>query len=82
MESDCEGLFGTVIPPIHSSHMDNLEGLALGRPAITYYHDATLKIPVGLEDGGPLYYYHPSPLEKEIRRIFDRATNQLTKQTA
>ena len=89
MESSYRDRSGTVVPIRgewwNQSLMDNLEGLVFGKPATDYYVDASLKLPFPGDDGdhsGNLYYYHPSALEQEIRRIFDRATNQLTKQTA
>jgi hypothetical protein len=68
---------------MHRRLVDNLEGLTFGSPAVSYYVDSNLKVPYdGQGHTGNLYYYHPSPLEQEIRRIFDRATSQLAKQTA
>ncbi len=70
----------------HRRLLDNLEGLMFGGPTVTYYVDSSLKMPFNdytrNRYGSNLYYYHLSPLEKEIRRIFDRATDQLSKQTA
>jgi hypothetical protein len=61
--------------------MDNLEGLALGGWATTYYADPDLlrAVPMLNAPPGNLDYHRPSPLEKEIRRIIDRTTGELQK---